>query len=158
MAVLTQKYPFDVRFIEEMPFNGAGSNYPHLEWNHHRILQHLRQAYPDLRSLPVEATATAKMYKIPDAIGKVGIIAAYSRTFCGTCNRIRLTPQGMLKTCLYDDGVFNVRKLIRAGATDQQLRDTFLSALSNRARDGWEAEHNRSTNTPVQESMSTIGG
>ena len=91
-------------------------------------------------------------------MGSIGIIAAYSRTFCGTCNRIRITPQGMLKTCLYDDGVFNIRDLMRAGATDNQLQETFLQALGNRAKDGWEAEKNRKFGLPVQESMSTIGG
>jgi molybdenum cofactor biosynthesis enzyme MoaA len=69
-----------------------------------------------------------------------------------------VTPQGGLKTCLYDTGVFNVRDLMREGATDAQIRDTFLVALGNRAKDGWEAEKNRNFGLPVSESMSTIGG
>ena len=64
----------------------------------------------------------------------------------------------MLKACPYDDGVFNIRDIMRAGASDAQLCDTFLNALGNRAKDGWEAEQNRSFGLPVQESMSTIGG
>ena len=88
----------------------------------------------------------------------MGVIAAYSRTFCGTCKRIRLTPQGLLKTCLYDSGVFNVRDLIRAGATDEDLRHTFLEAIGNRAKDGHEAEQRRFAGLPVGESMTTIGG
>ena len=158
LAELARHQPIDVRFIEEMPFNGAGSHYPVLVWNHHRILDHLRQHYPDIERLPDPPSSTSANYRIPGFKGKIGIIAAFSRTFCGTCNRIRITPQGMLKTCLYDEGVFNVRNLLRAGATNEQMRDAFLDALNHRAKDGWEAERNRNFGSPVSESMSTIGG
>ncbi len=158
MAELTRDHPVDVRFIEEMPFNGEGSHYPVLEWNHRRIVEHLRGAFPDLEKVPDPPNSTSMNYRVPGFQGKIGIIAAYSRTFCGTCNRIRLTPKGMLKTCLYDNGVFNVRDLMRAGASEEQIRDTFLEALGNRAKDGWEAERNRNGGLPVTESMSTIGG
>jgi cyclic pyranopterin phosphate synthase len=158
MVELTKDYPISVRFIEEMTFNGEGSHYPVLEWNHRRILEHLRGAFPNLNKLPDPPHSTSSNYQVPEFKGDVGIIAAYSRTFCGTCNRIRITPQGGLKTCLYDSGVFNVRDLMREGATDAQIRDTFLIALGNRAKDGWEAEKNRNFGLPVSESMSTIGG
>jgi len=158
MVELTRDYPVDVRFIEEMPFNGEGSHYPVLEWNHRKILQHIQQHYPKLEKVPDPPHSTSNNYRVPGHQGLVGIIAAFSRTFCGTCNRIRITPQGMLKTCLYDSGVFNVRDLLRAGATDDQLRDTFLDALGNRAKDGYEAERKRNFGLPVSESMSTIGG
>jgi cyclic pyranopterin phosphate synthase len=158
MVALTQKHDVSVRFIEEMPFNGEGSHYPVLNWNHRKILAHIKEAYPDLEKLPDPPNATATHYQVPGYRGNIGIIAAYSRTFCGTCNRIRITPKGMLKTCLYDKGVFNIRYIMRAGATEEQLRDTFLSALGNRAKDGWEAEKRRGFNLPVSESMATIGG
>lgn len=158
MTELARHQPIDVRFIEEMPFNGAGSHYPVLTWNHRRILDHLRMHYPDIERLPDPPTSTSANYRVPGFKGKIGIIAAFSRTFCGTCNRIRITPQGMLKTCLYDEGVFNVRNLMRAGATNEQMRDAFLDALNHRAKDGWEAERNRNFGSPVSESMSTIGG
>ncbi|MCB0579410.1 MAG: GTP 3',8-cyclase MoaA [Phaeodactylibacter sp.] len=158
MAELTRHYPVSVRFIEEMPFNGEGSHYPVLTWNYRRVLSHLQEHYPGMEKIPDPPHSTSTNYRIPGYQGTVGIIAAYSRTFCGTCNRIRLTPKGMLKTCLYDDGVFNVRDILRAGATDEQIRDTFLQALGNRARDGWEAEKMRTFGVPVQESMATIGG
>lgn len=158
MVELTRDYPVGVRFIEEMPFNGEGSHYPVLNWNHRRILEHVRERYPDMEKIPDPPHSTSSNYRIPGFKGTMGIIAAYSRTFCGTCNRIRITPQGMLKTCLYDSGVFNIRDLMRAGATDDQLRTAFLDALGHRARDGWEAERNRTFGLPVTESMSTIGG
>ncbi|MEO1652526.1 MAG: hypothetical protein AAFU64_03180 [Bacteroidota bacterium] len=103
--------------------------------------------------------STARHYQIPGFKGKVGIIAAFSRTFCGSCNRIRVTAQGQLKTCLYDDGVLDVREIIRNHPTDDEpLKQAFLKAFQNRAKDGFEAEQKRKSQSPIQESMSTIGG
>ena len=158
MVELTKRYPVSVRFIEEMPFNGDVAHYQHLPWHHHRIITHIREAYPDMQKLPDPPNSTSANYHIPGHHGTVGVIAAYSRTFCGTCNRIRITPQGLLKTCLYDQGVFSVRDILRAGATDEQLQDAFVSALQNRARDGWEAEGRQSSDPNARESMATIGG
>lgn len=158
MAEMTRDLPVSVRFIEEMPFNGEGQHYDQLHWHHVNILAHLKESFPDLEKLPDPPSSTSYNYRIPGHKGSIGIIAAYTRTFCGTCNRIRITPQGSLKTCLYDNGVFNIRDLMRAGATDEQITDTFLDALGNRAKDGWEAERKRGFDVPVKESMAKIGG
>ena len=158
MAKLTKNYPVGVRYIEEMPFNGAGANHQKLKWNHHRILEELKNYFPGLQKIPDPPYSTSHNYQIPNYKGQIGIIAAYSRTFCGTCNRIRLTPQGMLKTCLYDDGVFNIKDLLRNGATDEQMEMAFLDVFGNRAKDGFEAEKRRKFSLPVSESMATIGG
>jgi len=158
MAELTKDQPVSVRFIEEMPFNGEGNHYEKLVWNHRKILAHLKERFPDIDKMPDPPHSTSANYQVPGHKGSIGIIAAYSRTFCGSCNRIRITPQGMLKTCLYDGGVFNIRDIMRAGATEEQLRTTFLDALGNRAKDGFEAEKRRSLDLPISESMATIGG
>lgn len=158
LAMLTKDLPVSVRYIEEMPFNGGEAHYEQLWWSHRRILETLQSHFPGLQKLPDPPSSTSYNYQIPGHRGTVGIIAAYSRTFCGTCNRIRLTPQGMLKTCLYDDGVFNIKNLLRAGATDPQLAAAVLEALGNRAKDGFEAESRRRFGLPVGESMATIGG
>jgi cyclic pyranopterin phosphate synthase len=71
---------------------------------------------------------------------------------------LRITPQGGLKTCLYDNGIFNIKQIMRAGASDAQVAEAVLQALGNRAKDGWEAEKNRNFGLPVTESMATIGG
>lgn len=158
MVALTRDYPVSVRFIEEMPFNGEGSHYPSLTWNYRKIVDHIRSGFPTLEKAPDPPHSTSLNYRIPGHQGSIGVIPAYSRTFCGTCNRVRITPQGTLKTCLYDDGVLNIRDIMRAGATDGQVADAFTSALQHRAKDGWEAEKNRRLNNPVSESMATIGG
>lgn len=158
LVSLTRALPVDVRFIEEMPFNGEGAHYAHLAWNHQMILKHLREHFPTIEKIPDPPFSTSYHYQIPGYQGKVGIIAAYSRTFCGTCNRLRVTPQGVLKTCLYDDGVFNIKNLMRQGATDEQLHRALVEAIGHRAKDGHEAEQRRNFGLPVSESMSTIGG
>jgi len=158
LVELTRHQPLSVRFIEEMPFNGTGPHYEHWVWDHQRILAHIAAHYPSLRKIPDPPFSTSNNYAIDGHRGTVGVIAAFSRTFCGTCNRIRITPLGVLKTCLYDSGVFNVRDLMRAGASDADLRAAFLDALGNRAKDGYEAEQRRFPGMPVAESMTTIGG
>jgi molybdenum cofactor biosynthesis protein A len=157
LAGLTRDLPVGVRFIEEMPFNGSGAHYREWTWNHRRIVEHLREAYPSLTKIDDPPHSTSSNYAIEGHRGTVGVIAAFSRTFCGTCNRIRITPQGLLKTCLYDAGIFNVRDLLRAGATDAELAGALLAAIGHRAKDGYEAEANRFLH-PVSESMATIGG
>lgn len=158
LAALTRDLPVDVRFIEEMPFNGDSHVYTRLMWDHTRILDTLRLTYPGIEKIADEPWSTSANYRIPGHQGHVGIIAAYSRTFCGTCNRIRLTPQGQLKTCLYDDGVLNIKDLIRSGLNDAALETALLGSFQHRAKDGWEAEKNRKEKGPVHESMATIGG
>ncbi len=155
---LTRQYPVSVRFIEEMPFNGSGADGAGLYWNWKRIEQTIQAGYPAITKIQDPPHSTALNYKIPGHQGTIGIIPAYSRTFCGTCNRLRITPQGLLKTCLYDDGVFNIRDLMRAGATDDDLRIALLEAIGSRAKDGFEAEGRRYGGLPIRESMTTIGG
>ena len=157
MLELAKELPIDVRFIEEMPFNGSKGQGNPTFWSHRKILELIQEKY-EVQKLVDPAYSTSMNYSIDNFKGTFGIIAAYSRTFCGTCNRIRLTPQGTLKTCLYDNGVFNIRDLMRAGATDEDLIIALQEALNHRAKDGLEAEQNRNKNFPVSESMATIGG
>lgn len=158
LVTLTKNLPVSVRFIEEMPFNGEGNHYSHLHWHYMRILRKIQEQFPEIQKIPDAPHSTSYNYHIPGHLGNVGIIAAYSRTFCGTCNRIRLTPQGMLKTCLYDDGVLNVRDLMRSNMNDDAIAATLVDAIQHRAKDGFEAERLRKEKMPVHESMATIGG
>ena len=158
LARLAAQYPVSVRFIEEMPFNGVGNNHPSLTWNYRRILDELKTAFPELHQGYKELYATAENFVIPGHAGSLGIIAAYSRTFCGTCNRIRVTAQGGLKTCLYGNDVLNTRDMLRNGASDETLAEALLEVFGRRAKDGYEAEANSHLIMPGFASMSTIGG
>lgn len=158
LVEMTKDTPVSVRFIEEMPFNGEGHIYSGLKWDYKRILDEITAKYPAIQKLHDESYSTSYNYNIPGHKGDIGVIAAYSRTFCGTCNRIRITPDGVLKTCLYDDGVMNIKDIIRSGFSDDELKAKLQEAMNNRAKDGWEAERNRALNDPAHESMATIGG
>jgi cyclic pyranopterin phosphate synthase len=158
LVELTKDLPISVRFIEEMPFNGDSHTYQSLSWDYLRILDTIKQQHPEMQKLQDAAYSTSYNYHIPGHKGNVGVIAAYTRSFCGSCNRIRLTPQGVLKTCLYDNGVMNVKDLIRNGLSDETVMSEIINALNHRAKDGKEAELNRLNHEPVHESMSTIGG
>jgi len=158
LVEMTKDMPVSVRFIEEMPFNGDGHIYGGLQWDYVRILEEIRAKYPGIAKVTDPEFSTSYNYQIPGHRGSIGIIAAYSRTFCGTCNRIRITPVGELKTCLYDDGVLNVKNLIRQGINEEILSNTLLNTINSRAKDGWEAERLRHENKGVHESMATIGG
>jgi cyclic pyranopterin phosphate synthase len=156
LVEMTKQYPVSVRFIEEMPFNGEGSHYPILQWSHRKILEHIKETFPKIEKKQSKKNSTAVHYQVPGFLGDIGIIAAFSRTFCGTCNRIRVTAQGMLKTCLYDQGVLDIKELLRNGASDGEIISKLMIAFRSRPKDGFEAEQNRKLE--VTESMSTIGG
>jgi cyclic pyranopterin phosphate synthase len=156
LTEFARTHPVSVRFIEEMPFNGSGLVEEKLFWDHVRILERIRSQFPDLKARPFLFGETAKTYEIPGFQGNVGIIAAFSRTFCGTCNRIRLTAKGQVKTCLYDDGVFDLKAYLRGGVSDEEIKIQLMTLFKARSLDGFEAEKNRTG--VITESMTTIGG
>lgn len=158
MVELARDKAISVRFIEEMPFNGTGDHPATLFWTSEKTLEHIKTAYPNIQKIKDPLYSTSFNYEIPDFKGSVGFIAAYSRLFCGSCNRIRITPQGVLKTCLYDNGIFNIRDIMRNDASDQQVVEAVKTAINNRAKDGFEAEGKRGKSNQVSESMATIGG
>jgi molybdenum cofactor biosynthesis protein A len=158
LVELSRNNNVDVRFIEEMPFNGEGNHYPTLVWTYKKIIDYLKEHYPGLHKIPDSQFSTSYNYHVPGYKGNVGVIAAFSRTFCGTCNRIRVTAQGTLKTCLYDDGALDLRQLLRTSKDDGVIVENLIKALNSRAKDGFDAESKRKNHTPVSESMSTIGG
>lgn len=152
-AALTRDYPVSVRFIEEMPFNGHGKSFSGPLWNYEHILNTIGSVYP-LEKMTDAPNATSINYHVPGHLGHIGVIPAYSRTFCGSCNRIRITPTGGLKTCLYGKDVANVRDLLRAGATDEYLIQEVQQAIYRRFANGFEAE----ADNERMVSMSEIGG
>ena len=155
MLELTRENDLDVRFIEEMPFNGSSMNNTQQLWSAEMIKNHISEEF-DIDKLENPPFSTSDNYKIKGFTGGFGIIAAYSRTFCGTCNRIRVTPQGDLRTCLYGKSTFNVRETLR-NHNANTLKANLINAIGNRAKDGFEAENDR-FQQPISESMATIGG
>lgn len=155
-VALTKDKNVAVRFIEEMPFNGKGQREIQENWNYTRILDEIKTQF-DVKSIVSEKSSTSKNFSIEGHKGTVGIIPAFTRTICGDCNRIRITPIGTFKNCLFDDGVFNIRDFIRKGASNEDLKELFLSLVKEKPENGFVAEANRKKGN-VSESMSTIGG
>lgn len=157
LAELSHNDPVNVRFIEEMPFNGGSKGYQKINWNYKRIVEHISEKHPDITRLDDHRSSTSYNYKIPGAKGSFGVIPAYSRSICGTCDRIRLTPKGDLMTCLYQNEGFSFRDFMRNGASDQDIKEKFMHFFKNRAKDGFEAEEQKNQSNTF-ESMATIGG
>jgi cyclic pyranopterin phosphate synthase len=151
-VALTKDHPLAVRFIEEMPFNGQGKGFSGINWNYIKILDTIKEKYA-VSKLTDEPNTTSFNYSIPGHQGSIGVIPAYSRTFCGTCNRLRISATGSIRTCLYGGDVLNLKTLLQE---NQPLLPAIENALKARFADGFEAEEHISKKQ--KESMSVIGG
>lgn len=127
MAELAKKYPVHVRFIEMMPI-GLGKQFDFSSED--SILQGLKERYGEYVPYKKElGNGPGHYYSFEGFKGKIGFISAISHKFCDACNRVRLTAQGYLKTCLqYDIGV-DLKKLLRNGAEDEELRKAIEEAI-----------------------------
>ena len=155
---LSKHKNISVRFIEEMPFNGVGQRNIKEVWNYTKILDLINAHYKETIPLESEKSSTSHNFKINNYQGTFGIIPAFTRTICNDCNRIRITATGMFKNCLFDEGVFNIRDFIRNGASNEDIKQLFLSIVNEKPKNGFVAEASRKNNKKVSESMSTIGG
>ena len=153
---LTKDKNISVRFIEEMPFNGNGQREMQENWTLTKILNEIKTEF-EVEEVHSEKSSTSRNFSIKNHVGTVGIIPAFTRTICSDCNRIRITSTGTFKNCLFDDGVFNLRDFIRKGASNEELKELFLSLIKEKPENGFIAEANRKDGG-ASESMSTIGG
>ncbi|THB77419.1 MAG: GTP 3',8-cyclase MoaA [Desulfobulbaceae bacterium] len=153
LASLIKERNLTLRFIEHMPFSGKdGPFVPSSEG----LLHRLQRLLPGMTELEQSTISTARLFWLPGARGTLGIIEGHSRKFCGSCNKVRITPQGMLKACLYDHGVLDLRALLRNGCSDSELGERVTHCLGNRFGDGRLAEQSCGHHT--EPSMASIGG
>lgn len=155
MAMLTKHDNVTIRYIEEMPFNGTGVR-EQAGYNHKKIIETLKDSLPELTAIPFEDGKTAQEYTIAGHKGKVGIIAAWTRTFCSSCNRIRVSATGQMKNCLYDHGILDIKRMLNDGSSDQMICQAIKDGYSKKFKDGRVAEANRKNS--ISKSMSSIGG
>ena len=153
LARLAQKFPITLRFIEKMPFSGSTRPEKLVNGN---LLQRLKRIFPAMKECPQSSPSTARIYSLPRYKGAIGIIHGYSRLFCSTCNKVRITPTGMLKTCLYDNGVLDLKKMLRSGADNGQIEAAILYCIQKRCINGHEAE--LLAKRGKEPSMASIGG
>ena len=106
LAELTLKYPIDVRFIEMMPMYDSGDFSPQAFISYTKVLEKL----PEAVEMPPDGSV-AKLWRLPGAMGNVGLISPVSAHFCSECNRIRLTSDGKLKPCLHSGDEYSIKGL-----------------------------------------------
>ena len=154
IAKLAKVFPIEVRFIEQMSFSGSKIEVP-VVLNAELIERKLKLEFG--KSMAFHSLSpTAVLYTIEGFIGKIGIIAAHSRTFCATCNRIRITSKGKLKNCLYGDEVLDIKALMRNGLSNFEIKKEIKDAVNLKYLDGFESFKNK--NNLYYETMSLIGG
>ena len=153
-AEFARSTAFQVRFIEFMPLDADRS------WSADQVLtgEELRaiiDAVHPLEELPREPSSTARVYRFADGRGEIGFINPVSDPFCSDCNRVRLTADGKLRTCLFSVGETDLRAPLREGASDDDLAEIVRAAV-------WRKELKHRVGEagfrPPPRSMSAIGG
>jgi GTP 3',8-cyclase len=153
-AEFARTEPYVVRFIEFMPLDGDRS------WSRDKVLpndevRRLIDAVYPLEAVGRERHGTSRRWRFADGKGEIGFISPVTEPFCGDCNRIRLTAEGGLRTCLFSMNETDLRAPLRTGATDAELEAIIRDAV-------WHKELKHRVNDPgfVQpaRTMSQIGG
>jgi len=144
----------EVRFIEFMPLDASG------EWGNDKVVGQdeivaaISAEFP-LEPVPARGAAPADRWKYLDGGGTVGVIPTVTKPFCGDCDRVRLTAEGQFRTCLFATNEFDLRSLLRGGATDDEIADQIIAAVGTK----WAGHQiNQVTFTRPTRTMSQIGG
>jgi cyclic pyranopterin phosphate synthase len=153
LARLARDFPIALRFIEKMPFSGTARSGKLKNVN---LPQRLKGIFPAIEKCTETLPTTARIFSLPGYKGNLGIIQGYSRLFCSTCNKVRITPTGILKTCLYDNGVLDLKMMLRSGSDDKEIESAILNCVQNRCVNGHEAE--QLSMRAKEPSMASIGG
>ncbi|MCR1024855.1 MULTISPECIES: GTP 3',8-cyclase MoaA [Cellulophaga] len=156
MLDLAKHYNVCVRYLEEMPFNGGSKEFSAITWDYKKILAHIAEAYPDYYLLESPKTSTSMNYKIPGFAGTFGVIPSFTRTFCGSCNRLRISATGDVITCLYAKASANLITALRAENSEENVKEAILKAVGSRAKTGFEAQEQYKG--VFSNSMTSIGG
>ena len=153
-AEFARSHPYEVRFIEFMPLDADHNWTPDSVLSGDEIRAAISAVYP-LEAEPRDAHATARVYRFADGTGKIGFINPVSDPFCGDCNRIRLTADGKLRTCLFSLNETDLRAPLRDGSSDDDVERIIRDAV-------WRKELKHRVNEPgfvqPERTMSAIGG
>ena len=145
LAALTEQCPVDVRFIELMPMPGSADFGPESYIPVSRVLEALPQAVQE------QDEGGARLYRLPGAPGRIGLISPVSQHFCAACNRLRLTADGKLKPCLHSSQEISSKGMDEAGMLEQMKK----AILSKPACHAPLSAENRSQ---TARNMNQIGG
>jgi cyclic pyranopterin phosphate synthase len=154
LAELARRKPYVVRFLEFMPLDADE------RWDADEVLSGaeiraiVARRWP-LVELPAKPASTSRRFRFADGAGEIGFISPVTEPFCSSCDRIRLTADGRLRTCLFSRREWDLREPLRAGATDDELAVLIRAAVRHK-----ELKHriNERGFVRASRSMSQIGG
>jgi cyclic pyranopterin phosphate synthase len=153
-AEFARSTAFQVRFIEFMPLDADQKWTPDSVLTGEELRQIIHAVYP-IEELPREPSATARVFRFVDGKGEIGFINPVSEPFCADCNRVRITAEGKLRTCLFSLHETDLREPMRAGASDSELERVIRDAV-------WRKELKHHVGEPgfrqPPRTMSAIGG
>jgi GTP 3',8-cyclase len=151
-ARMTFNKPYQIRFIEHMPFRSSGDRNKQLvpvsEMKVMLAAKGFGTLFPE-----THGDGPANVFRIPGAIGTLGFISPVTSHFCGQCNRIRLTADGRIKPCLLSNKEYNIKELIRSGCSDLELEKVLRDIIWHKPD-----QHHLNTTTVLHRGMSKIGG
>lgn len=155
LAKLTLEHPWQLRFIELMPLGEMAAFSTHHFMSEGDMRTQIATEFMPLEPInDGELDGEASLYQFPDGMGTVGFISSVSQPFCSQCNRARLTADGILRLCLLQNGEVDLLTPLRAGASDDELRELIQTGLYSKP---WG--HQLSDDIiPVGRVMSQIGG
>jgi GTP 3',8-cyclase len=153
-AEFARSTAFQVRFIEFMPLDADRAWTPDQVLTGEELREIIHAVHP-LEELPREPSATARVFRFADGQGQIGFINPVSEPFCSDCNRVRLTADGKLRTCLFSVNETDLREPLRTGASDDELAEIVRDAVWRK-----ELKHNvgEAGFRQPPRSMSAIGG
>ena len=133
LARLTLDKPYHVRFIELMPTDSSAyGNYESLFIPVEEFMKKIDQIDRIQIEPATDSYGPAKLCKLPGATGRVGFIAPISWHFCGSCNRLRLTADGKIKTCLFSREEIDIKTPLRTGASQNDIINIFRQAVADK--------------------------
>jgi cyclic pyranopterin phosphate synthase len=154
-AELARRKGYVIRFIEFMPLDADGN------WRREQVLagreiQAMIDAWKPLVPVKVDPSSTSRVYRFADGVGEVGFINPVSEPFCSRCDRLRLTADGQIRTCLFSIDEWDLRAALREGASDGELAAIVQDAVAHK-----ELKHKINEGAAFKRasrSMSQIGG
>jgi cyclic pyranopterin phosphate synthase len=157
IARLTLREPYHVRFIELMPTEGwIFGDHESLFVPMEEIIKRVKRIGGLHLEHKIESFGPARLCSVTGGVGKVGFISPVSRHFCGSCNRLRLTADGKLRTCLFSEEEIDIKGPLRAGASIEALTEIFRRAAETKPRR--HALKDKDAHQVNGRAMHTIGG
>ena len=144
----------EVRFIEFMPLDASGHWVDGKVVGQDEIVERIAEVFP-LEQVPARGAAPADRWRYVDGGGLVGVVPTVTKPFCGDCDRVRMTADGQFRTCLFETREFDLRAMLRNGATDDELAAEIARAVGTK----WAGHQiGQVTFVKPRRTMSQIGG